>query len=154
LPWFVCRRSKFPVVISSQVLPYEVLEMPRDSVSFVDIMSTLTEMREINKQRNVTRDNLNQFIEVKSRPEVFDTNPPNASLRQVDDAISKLNDAMNTYGEALKVCGRDVAACALGARRGVEREPLVHVLTGLLALGKTTRFRQRCGDGFLRSPRS
>ncbi|MDF3067335.1 MAG: hypothetical protein K0R38_2936 [Polyangiaceae bacterium] len=110
---FTTAVSKHPVVISAEVLPYDVLSRPADKVSPLDISVMRDTMREVNKQRNWTRDKINQFVEVQSRPEVYALGAPNATLAQITDGISTLNKNLTTYNDSLKTCARDIDLCKI-----------------------------------------
>ena len=107
--------ARKPVVIDQEIAKYDVLNWPKDSVSPLDISTALDVETELNRQRNFTKDKLNQFLEVQSRPEVFALNAPNATLSQVSAAISILNANMTAYTDSLKACSLDVAKCVLPA---------------------------------------
>lgn len=112
---FTTAVAKNPVVISAEVLPYDVLSRPADKISPLDISVTRDTMREVNKQRNWTRDKVNQFVEVQSRPEVYALGAPNATLEQITAGISTLNNNLTKYNDALKSCARDIDLCTLPA---------------------------------------
>jgi hypothetical protein len=102
-----------PVVFDAEVLPYEILELPADAVSTLDVTVALDTLKDINRQRNASRDLLTRFLNVQSRPERYALGSPNATLAQVTDAISTINGNLTKLDDALKACARDPNTCKL-----------------------------------------
>lgn len=110
---FTAAVARKPLVFAAEVLPYEVLELPSDAVSPLDISLSIDVMKEINKQRNNTRDQLTKFLQVQSKPERYALNAPNATLAQVTAAISTINGNLSNLDNALKACARDPNTCSM-----------------------------------------
>ncbi|MDF3069979.1 MAG: hypothetical protein K0R38_5580 [Polyangiaceae bacterium] len=110
---FTTAVAKAPVVLSAQTAPYSVLAMPSDAVSPLDITVSLDTQRDINFQRNATRDSLTKFLEVQSHPERYLLKAPHATLAEVTSTISTLNGNLTQLDTALKACARDPNRCTM-----------------------------------------
>ncbi len=120
---FTTAVAKEPVVLSAQTAPYLVLALPGDAVSPLDITVSLDTQRDINFQRNATRDALRKFLDVESRPERYLLKSPHATLAQVTSTISTLNQNLTRLDTALKACARDPETCLLPALSSIAVPP-------------------------------
>jgi len=126
VPCVADRVSKFttavaqnPVVFAAEVAKYQVLTLPTDAKSPLDVSVAQDTMTDLNIQRNATRDLLDKLIAAQSRPERYALDAPNATLAQVTTAISTLNGNLTLIDSALKSCWRDYTLCSLPALSNV-----------------------------------
>jgi hypothetical protein len=101
-----------PVVFKSTVKPYSILALPSDAQTPADIAITLNAMEQINRQRNSVRDQMTRLLDAQTYPEKY-TFASGSPLSNLGAALGTSTANMNKLNDALKVCGRTPASCAM-----------------------------------------